>query len=382
MNLLQARKELLINAKAGNATLFVSDSGIGKSDLCEQVFEQLKAEGALRGERWGMCKIFLATQSPADILGLQFKGERKVPQPDGTTRTVTVSDPAVPMWMLTTEGLPAFMYDKIFLLIDEYGQGEPDTKRAAAELLLKGGSPPFYLPEGSVRVACSNEGIRHGVTKDFDFAIARRTELKIQFNINVWLEYADKPYKWQGRMWQTLPVIKFWAAQHGSEVMSAGAPKDKQGAWCNPRTLCSFDRNLQERMALNGGTLDPSDTLMIEVGEGTVGMPATQSIIGSLQSQLELPSYQDVISDPDNCPVPIRPDLLMLMAFQLAGWAKVEDLAACIKYIQRMGRKDMAITFISSLLRRDYKSVINQKPMKEWIGKNSALVAICQSLSQ
>jgi hypothetical protein len=32
--------------------------------------------------------------------------------------------PSVPLWMISTEGKPAFMYDRFFLLIDEYGQGE------------------------------------------------------------------------------------------------------------------------------------------------------------------------------------------------------------------------------------------------------------------
>ncbi len=104
--------------------------------------------------------------------------------------------------MISTEGKPAFMYDKFFLLIDEYGQGEADVKRAMAEIFLNGGTAPWYLPQGSVRVACSNVGARYGVTKDFDFCIARRTVINITGDADVWLEdFASKPYMHQGREW-------------------------------------------------------------------------------------------------------------------------------------------------------------------------------------
>jgi hypothetical protein len=61
----------------------------------------------------------------------------------------TVTDPSVPLWMISTEGKPAFMYDKFFLLIDEYGQGEADVKRAVAEIFLNGGTRRGICPPGS-----------------------------------------------------------------------------------------------------------------------------------------------------------------------------------------------------------------------------------------
>jgi hypothetical protein len=122
------------------------------------------------------------------------------------------------------------------------------------------------------------------------------------------------------------------------------------------------------------------DAVMTNTIAGTIGMPATQSLLSHLQFLLELPSYQDVISDPANTPVPNRADLQMLMAYQLAGYTQTQDLAPCIQYIQRLP-KDMGVTYISSLLRRDYKGIINQPAMQAWINKNAALVAIISSLA-
>jgi hypothetical protein len=215
------------------------------------------------------------------------------------------------------------------------------------------------------------------VTKDFDFCIARRTVINVTGDVDVWIEdFADKPYKHQGREWNVMPVTKAWALAH-PEVLFEKEP-DKQGAWCNPRTITAFDRYMQIKTEIDG-KLDPSDPMLLEAGEGTIGMPATQSIVQHLQFRLELPSYDTVCKDPAGTPVPQKADLLMLMAYELAGLVKAPDLAPVLTYIQRLP-KDMAITFINAALRRDYRGLINEPPMQGYIKKNSALLAIIAGL--
>lgn len=377
MNLIQARNEVFALAEAGNAALLQSSSGIGKSQMVYSIFEEIRDRDAAKGISWGFGTIFAATQTPPDLIGYQFKGERDFTLKDGTVRHVTVTEPSVPLWMISTEGKPAFMYDKFFLLIDEYGQGDGDVKRAVAEIFLNGGTSPWYLPPGSIRVACTNQGARYGVSKDFDFCIARRCLLNIDGDPDIWLNYADKPYRHQGKMWQTTPVIKAWAKQN-PQILFEPEPKE-QGPWCNPRQLCAVDRYLQTKWELQGNQdIDPTSTSTIA---GMIGQGAAQSLLGHLQFMLELPSYADVIADPDKCAVPSRADLQMLMAYQLAGYAKAEHLGECITYIQHLP-KDMAVTFISSLLRRDYRGIINQPAMQSWINKNATLISVISSLSQ
>lgn len=392
MNLRQARQELLASVEAGNSVLMVSPSGIGKSQLQLSIFNEIKQRDAAKGIRWGLGIVFAATQCPPDLIGFQFKGEREYvigqdAEGKDIVRKITITDPSIPLWMLSVPhgddpgGKPAFLYDRFFLIIEEYGQGEADVKRAMAEIFLNGGTAPWYLPPGSIRVASSNEGSRYGVTKDFDFCIARRTLINIHGDIDVWLDdFADKPYIYQGKQWQTMAVTKAWARQNPSVVFEK--EPEKQGPWCNPRTLCAFDRYLQVKKQLNGGKLDPNDGGLIDVGNGTIGGPATMSYVGNLQFALELPTYQEVVSDPDNTPVPTKPDLLMLMAYQLAEWAQPEHIGECITYVQRMKQKDMSITFVSSIVRRNYDAFINLPAMQAWLNKNAALMSIIVSLSR
>lgn len=386
MHLRNARLELRANIEAGNAVLFTSPSGIGKSQMIEQEFQRLKAQDPK--VRWGSNVIFAATQTPPDLIGFQFKGQREwtkeVPGPDGVVLTkkftATVTDPSVPLWMLDREtGEPAWMFDKFFLLIDEYGQGEADVKRAVAEIFLNGGTSPWYLPPGSVRVACSNKGGRYGVTKDFDFCIARRTEISLTGDVDVWVEdFADKPYIYQGKVWQVMPVTKAWAKTN--PIILFESEPAQQGPWCSPRTLTAADRYLQVKAAAAGGVVPCSDPIVTETVAGMIGMGATTSLLGHFQFALQLPSYEEVVADPAGTPVPTKADLTMLMAYQLAGRAQPADLAGVIQYVQRMP-KDMGITFVSALLRRDYRNMINTPAMSAWISKNSGLLNLISALA-
>lgn len=377
MNLRELHRHLLASAIAGNSVLVESKSGIGKSSMMLKLFESLKAQDPSLS--WGLCCFFAATQTPPDLIGYQFKGDRSFPMPDGTQRTITVTDPSVPLWMISTEGKPAFMYDRVLLVIEEYGQGEADVKRACAEIFLNGGTSPWYLPQGSMVVGLTNKGARYGVSKDFDFCIARRTLVTADFDIDVWLEdFADKPYLHKNRVWNTMPITKVWA-KNNAHVVNEDEPKE-QGPWCNPRTLCSFDRYLQVMTGFNNGVIPHDDIGVMSYGTGTIGAPASQSFVGMLQFRTELPSYESVVADPTGTPVPKRADLLLLMAYELANLTKKEHIAECITYVKRLP-KDMAVTYVSSMLRRDYKGLINEPPMQAWIQQNAPLLAAIQHLT-
>src|ERR1035437_4045534 len=135
MNLHEAQKQIRILTQAGNSVLMEGGSGLGKSAIALAEFERAKAKGATQNETWGLGVVFAATQTPPDLIGYQFKGERDF----GDGKMVPVTEPAVPLWMLSVPhgddagGKPAYMYDKFWLIIEEYGQGEADVKRAMAE---------------------------------------------------------------------------------------------------------------------------------------------------------------------------------------------------------------------------------------------------------
>jgi hypothetical protein len=380
MNLRTVFKHTCADILAGNAVILKGPPGFGKTDLMGKVGVWWKNQNP--GKRVGLSCFFMATQSSIGFTGLPWKGEREI---EG--RRFTVTDPAIPQWFMATdmdsgEVRPASLFDSVLLVIEEWGQGEAETKRAGAEVLRAGGTPPWYLPAGSPRIALTNVDARDGVTKEFDFVIGRRGEYEITGDVDVWLEdFADKPYSWQGRTWDVMPVTKAWAKQH-PEVLFEPKP-EKQGPWCNPRTMCMADRYAQVMSHMNNNEIPVKDSGFVEGIAGKIGMAAAVSYVGHLQFMLDLPSYETIVADPKGTPVPSKADLQLLMAYELAGRTKVEHLAEVITYMSRKEMpKDMSVTYVSSLLRRDYKSIVNEPAMQAWISKNASLVSIIASLAQ
>lgn len=384
MNLLQAKQAIVNSAFTGWGRILISPSGIGKSHICWQAAQTIQQMEP--NVRWGYGVIFAATQTPSDIIGYQFKGE-KVFEINGERKAICITEPSCPLWMIGVpvsdpngEPRPAWLFDKFFLVIDEYGQGEPDTKRSLAEVMLNGGTSPWYLPPGSMRVACTNEGSRYGVTKDFDFAITRRSEIRIHGDASITADHLDKPYTYQGRVWQTLPVVKTWMrTPEGATALFEKEP-EKQGPWCNPRSACAADRELQVLSNFGKDKLPVDDPFCIELLAGTMGMPATQSLVKQIKYALELPRYSEIVADPQNTPVPVKADLMMLMAYELANNAQPDDMPQCLAYMKRLQKKDLEVTFATALMRRDYNSFVNTPAFVAWCNQNAAIVALMASL--
>jgi hypothetical protein len=376
MNLRDALSLTTAHFKAGNAVTWISPPGLGKTDSLNSLVRWMKQ--AYPTERLGMSTIFMATSSPIAFGGLPWKGTLKVGD-----KEYTVTDPAMPQWYVaidvnTGEVRPADQFDRVMLVIEEWGQGDLETKRAGADLLLHGACGRFALPQGSFRIALSNADTRDGVTKEFDFVINRRAELHLTGDVDCWIEdFADKP-QYDGRL--VMPVTKVWAKSN-SQILFEGKPKE-QGPWCTPRSVTMWDRFAQEMAAqTKDGQVPVEDSGFVEASAGMIGMGAATSLINTCRFRLELPSLEDVVADPAGCEVPTKPDLMMLMMYELAARAKPDQLPQVLQYVTRIKQQDMHITFVTAMLRRDYKSMIDQPAMKAWIAKNARLVSIISTLA-
>lgn len=359
---------------AGNAVTWIGPPGFGKTGMIPKLTKWMQAYHP--GKKLGLSTIFMATQSPIGFSGLPWKGVLNYGGKD-----YTITDPAIPQWFIAfdlTTGVPApaDQFDLVLLVIEEWGQGDLETKRAGAELLNAGGAGRFYLPKGSFRLALSNNDVRDGITKEFDFIINRRGEYKINGDVTVWLEdFAQKPQH-DGRL--VMPVTQAWAKQH-PEVLFEEKPKE-QGPWCTPRSLTMADRYSQVMAEFNAGVLPVEDQGFVEGLAGKIGMGATMSLVNHMRFKLELPSKEQVIADPAGCEKPTKADLIMLMVYELAGSVQKGELAPVLQYVSRFP-KDMGVAFVSAMLRRDYKGFVNEPAMQAWIAKNAQLVSIIASLA-
>lgn len=353
MNLKQAKQYLPVLFDARVSVELRSSPGIGKSEMIEQLVDELSARD---GEKWGFQVLMLATQTPSDLLGYMMPETREI---DG--KQVRVSDWTLPPWMLTRDGKPVTAYKRGILFLDEYGQGDADVKRASAELLLNRRLGPHKLPDGWVVVAASNrDKDRSGVTKSFDFVINRRCEIDIQPDLQAWTEWANTS--------GVMPLTIAFANQNPHIVFSDTVP-EKQGPWCTPRSLVMADRILS-LMTTDGELPDASAG---ELVAGVIGQAAVAQYFSFVALEREMPKFEDIVAAPDKVRVPDRPDAQMLVCYSLAHRVEDNTIAPVVQYIDRFP-KEFGVTFVKAATQRNYK-LITTPAFRKWCSDNSALMA-------
>lgn len=349
------------NIEAGIATEMKSAPGRGKSDFVEDLVRKLSERD---GFQWGFFPLFLATYTPQDLMGYMVP----VKQPNGSI----VSQFTTPPWMIDASGKHVNDYQRAIIFLDEYGQGDGDTKRVSAQLLLKGEVGPHKVDLSKVGIiAASNRAKdRSGVTKDFDFVINRRAEIEIQDDLESWLEWANTH--------NVSPLTCAFANQNPTIVFSDGVP-EKQGPWCTPRSLAMADRLLTLKAKRSPGGQVPTDQLTVETLEGLIGTGAAQQYMIFVRLDREMPPYDEIVKSPSKAKVPTKPDAQMLISYNLAHRAKLEDTASIIEYIERMP-KEFATTFATSVCKRS-PAFVREPAFQKWVRANASLMAGMTSLN-
>jgi hypothetical protein len=347
---------------AGISLEVKSPPGRGKSEFFEELIKKLSLRD---GFQWGYAPMFLATQTPPDLIGYQFKGER----PWGKNGApIAVTEPTLPLWMMTHDGKPLWAFKRGLVVLEEYGQGESDVKRASAQLLLKGEIGPWRVPnfgqDGWGVVACSNRfGIdRSGVTKDFDFVINRRMEVHLRDDAPTWETWANTH--------EVDPIIISFAMQYPHLVWNKDVP-EKQGPWCTPRSLVMADKFLRTRARRSGGTIPDDPTTMISVA-GLIGQGTMATLFTHIKLERELPSLLAVTTNPEGTPVPNKADLRMLLVYSFGHKVNKDNIKPLLTYITRMG-KEFTMAFLRTAIIRD-SSLLMTPTISQWSKQNAQLI--------
>ncbi len=362
MRFLELRDAVIDNLDARIATHLKSSPGRGKSDFVEALAAYLSKRD---GFEWGFTTAFLATYTPSDLLG--YMVPTKVTNPDGTQALASVF--TTPPWMMTKptaeypHGRHINTYKRGIVFLDEFGQADGDTKKSAAQLMLKGQVGPHRLHEGIGVIAASNgKGDRSGVTKDFDFLINRQDEINITDDFASWEAWAVS----HGIM----PLTISFAKQNPQIVFADGVPSE-QGPWTTPRSLCMADHLLQIKAKRNGGEI-PDDAATAEQIQGIMGAGAAQ-YFGFIKLEREMPRYEDIIKNPGGVKVPSKPDAQMLVCYSLAYQVKPKDAAAVVEYMERMP-KEFAVTFATTACKKQ-PMLVAEAAFDKWARQNSSLMA-------
>jgi hypothetical protein len=361
MNFSELRRAMPALLGSGVSIELNSSPGRGKSEFVADTVAAMSKRDFDPEKRnngaWGFCSLFLATQTPPDLLGFMFKGSMEY---EG--RQISVTDPTMPAWMITGNGKPVFDYDRGILFLDEFGQGQQDVKAAAAELLLNKRIGKWELPKGWSVIAASN-GLkdRSGVTKSLDFVINRRIEIPITDDLQSWEDWAFAH--------GVEPLFISFANQNPQVVFSDGVP-DKQGPWCTPRSLVLLSRAL-EGMRNEKGQIS-TDKIAQEIAVGTIGGAATAALMAHVKLGHEMPAFEDIVANPMKAICPKEPAAGILITYNLAARITEKTAGPIIKYMERMP-KEFAVTFAKAACRRD-PTLVYHDAFSDWSNNNASLM--------
>lgn len=331
--------------------------GIGKSDIAVALKDVLSARD---GHEWGLFEINCAQFNLNDLLGyLTFEDN-----PDGTRRSVW----SEPSWARDRKGKGVNDYKRILVVMDEYGQGELDFKRASAQLKLKGQLGPFQLPPGAVVISVSNHAAgRNGVTKSFDFEINRRVELHVIPDRAGWMKYANKA--------GIHPAAITFAEKHPEIVFGTEEPKE-QGPWCTARSLVLCTRDLQTMAQnMNPDAKNPPlphDGLAFTVMCGWIGEAAAQQWAATLLLQREAATMDEVVADPKKAKVPTDLSALTMTVYSLAYDTTKDNLVPVMAYMDRLPA-DFTTTFVTAIVERNPQFIVHPA-LKQFMAKHKDMI--------
>lgn len=364
----QLDEEIETYFDANIAVELISSPGIGKSDWVEQLRARLERKYAVEV---GLGIVHLAHLTPPDLNGfMHFKH-----MPDGSS----VSMFSQPTWLFSTmpghEHRLLSSYPKAIVFLDEYGQGDLDVKKGAANLFLHGSIGTHRLGRNVHRIAASNRmKDRSGVTKNLDFVINRRAEIHMQSEFISWEDWAVRHL--------VPPIFILYAKKYGLERMFKDEIPTVQQPWSTPRSYAAAVRFLEARRmrkeALGedwssyGAMEQEESAVVVGLLTGIIGEAEASGLMGWLRMKDATPDLQDIINDPDGTFVPDQPDAKLLTVYEAAYRVTEQTMKPIVHYIGKYS-PDYHVTFAKAALKRNHKFITNNH-MERFIKGNTALL--------
>lgn len=313
-----------------------SKPGSGKSSVAR---EYARLQNKTR--RYAYCEINGATDNIADARGYLMPKEAKYIDVDGNERTIMEGKYTYPYWAFDKfTGEPAFMFDGMLIVIEEYGQAELDLKKALASVIQDRRIGEWHFPHADVLLLSNRAQDRAGVTRDLDHIINRRTDIEVVTGVQGTIVMG------QERGWS--PITLAFAARNEDLLFGESVP-DKQGPYLTNRSLEGLD-DVIKAAEKRGMALDHPHVLV--AAAGTIGEGNAHRYMAFAKARDSLPAVSTIVRDPAGAPVPQQLDLLMFLVFDLAAKTKRDNLDAIAAYIKRLPR-DMAVAYFETIGRKD-----------------------------
>lgn len=364
----------------------ISGPGLGKSTIVGDYCGELCR---LLNEPVGFMVNMLASMSAPDVRGFMLPTK----QPDGRLISVFSESPLMPrhdnimvyepdgssplgykLWPLGTwpADRPLPRIGGSFL--DEFGQGEDEVKKPAAEYVLKGEIGTNQLPPGWRVIAASNRmSDRSGVVRPLGHVINRRMEVFLTGSYEIWNEdFVQKlpPEKRPHHL-----TVSF--AQMQPQIVFKDAVPIDNKAYTTPRSLVAADRTLRA-LATDAQRADnalPIDDLAREAAAGWLGEGDASQFFVHCKYSEQLPKIEQVEARPDEAKLPSGLDAQMVCAHMLSHAITAKNAKPIVKYAMRLNIEMQALMFRNVTQQpHTAAAVLNTPEFGAWVAKNKDLI--------
>ncbi|NBQ13412.1 MAG: hypothetical protein EBU31_02065 [Proteobacteria bacterium] len=369
-----------------DAAEMISGPGVGKSSLFDNYCGDLCK---LLGRPVGQMVNMLANLSSPDVRGFMLPSK----QPDGRLISIFSDSPLMPrhsnivvfepdgsealgykVWPLGTWPADRPMPDVGVSALDEFAQAEDETKKPAADYVLKGQVGTNQLPLGWRVIAASNRmSDRSGVVRPLMHIINRRMEMFITGSYDVWNE--DFVQKLPPNKRPHYLTVTF-AAQNPHIVFKEATPPDGK-AFCSPRTLVAADRVLRAIRSPDQDGRDalPIDNLAREAAAGWLGEADASQFFVHCKYSEQIPTVGQVVADPMEAKLPPSMDAQMVCAHMLSHAVTAKNARQLVRYAMRLNIEMQALMF-RNVTQQPHTAgeVLNTPEFGAWVSKNADLI--------
>ena len=289
-------------------------------------------------------------RSVADEDGMEFIDLRLV-QIDaldlrGTPKVKPDSDGTELMHFIQTSLLPR--KGKGYLFLDEFVQAPTLVMNSASELVLDRRVGEYRLPDGWSIIAAGNRRMDRAGTLEMPAHLKNRfIHIEMQPELKVWLNWAAQN--------DIHPAVISFLKTAGIQALYKFSADDL--AYPTLRTWEYASDIL--KTGCKGSTLR---TLIF----GCIGEGVGRELLTWIESNVELPSYEETVQMPDLVPIPAKRSTQMIYADSILRDAKAEHGEELIKFFNRIGADPEMRGYIATQISTSSTPFAKSGPAKAW----------------
>lgn len=318
--------------KAKLVPMLTGSPGMGKSALVHQIAEHYSLK---------VIDLRLSQCDPTDLLGFPtIVGDKAGYKP---METFPIEGDPVP------EG-----YSGWLLFLDEFNSAGVAVQAAAYKLILDLMVGVHHLHKNVAIVCAGNKETDNAIVTPMSTAMQSRL-VHLELAIDT-AEFTD----WAAANNIDHRISDYIKFKPGN--LFAFTPDHSDKTFACSRTWSFADKILK--------VTEDSDPDRLPMLAGAISEGVAREFLGFMQIYESLPKMAQIISAPEDTPVPVEPSILFAMTGSLSHNATVDNLEQLMKYIYRLPVEFQVVT-LKETIRRN-KAFMAHAAIQKWVSSSAA----------